>query len=512
MPIITPTSLEVVKKGQLIATVVSDQPLRLALENCNYLYRYHQPLHLSVIYNSTAAVTRTSEYHIPVTPSVDGIAYTFVQRWVCSAATQTVTVGVDYCTTYAGAGTVWTNLYSAAVVSAGAGTLTRSTSAAYTVPSNALAVRVTLTAPGAGTRTDHGLLMWPTAAAPTVGVKTSGFIPFDDGLIDSADGAAVHEEWLQRCAVSSRAIAADRKQCAFAFVQEFLATPAFVCSDTILGSATAGYALPAVRVYLPSGGAKTLTVKAIASVSAGSTVDRVRLSAVGDNSVLLDAAGGIDSASVGVQTTGDGFAAAVDVLLTAYNTATNSTKIYAVVAWWTPPQDADNIVGWLAKKWPLAQAAYLSAAARRVEGVALGPYCGPGHLFDGISTGLTTRYHAAQFAPGADKGRAAITRSWEPQTSQATVTQHDLTSTTAAAIIVQVPWVAGTTAPPSPAWGTIPISSNLTITGGDDLSASGNGSIHLTQQDTPGNEAYSITYATGISLWLWKQTADLEAL
>ena len=513
MPIITPTSLDVVKKGQLISTSVSAQPLRLALNNLNYLYSYHKPPHLSVIYNSTAALTRNSEYHIPVTPSADGIAYTFEHRWQCSAATQTVTVGVDYCTTYAGAGTAWTNLYSTAVVSGGAAALTRSTSAAYTVPATALAVRVTLTAPGAGTRTDHGFLMWPTAAAPLVGVKASGFIPFDDGLIANTNGPAVHEEWLQRCAISSRSIAADRKQCAFAFVQEYTATPAFVCSDTIKGNGTAGYSLPAVRAYLPSStSGQTLNIKAIASVSAGSTADRIRFSLVGGNSVLLDAAGGIDSDSMTMPSTGQGLAAAVDVLLTAFNTATNSTKIYAVVVWWTPPQPANNILDWLAGKWPLAQAAYLSAAARRVEGVALGPYCGAAHLFDGISTGLTTRYHAAMFAPGADKARASITRSWVPSSSQATVTQHDLTSTTAAAIVVQAPWAVLGSAPPSSAWGTVPIASDITTTGGDDLTASGNGSIDLTQHDVPYLEAYSITYATGISLWLWKQTYDLESL
>lgn len=512
MPIITPPTLDIVKKGQLISTSVSAQPLRLALNNLNYLYSYHKPPHLSVIYNSAAALTRNSEYHIPVTPSADGIAYTFEHRWQCSAATQTVTVGVDYCTTYAGAGTAWTNLYSTAVVSGGAAALTRSTSAAYTVPDTAQAVRVTLTSPGAGTRTDHGFLMWPTAASPTVGVKASGFIPFDDGLIANTNGPAVHEEWLQRCAISSRAIAADRKQCAFAFVQEYTATPAFVCSDTIGGNGTGGYSLPAVRACVPGGVAQALTVKVIATVTAGSTVGRVKLSQVGFNSATLDATGAIVAGSLSAFAGGKGNAAFLNLSLTAFNTATNSTKIYAVVAWWTPPQPADNILEWMAGKWPLAQAAYLSAAARRVEGVALGPYCGAAHLFDGIGTGLATRYHAAMFAPGADKARASITRSWAPSSSQATVTKHDLTSTTAAAIVVQAPWVVIGSAPPSPAWGTVPIASDITTTGGDDLTTSGNGSIDLTQQDVPYLEAYSITYATGISLWLWKQTYDLESL
>ena len=507
-----PTSLDVVKKGQLIDSPVSAQPLQLALENCNYLYRYHKPPHLSVIYNSAAALTRNSEYHCPITPSADGIDYTFEHRWQCSAATQTVTVGVDYCTTYAGAGTVWTNLYSTAVVTGGAASLTRSTSAAYNVPYTATAIRVTLTAPAAGTRTDHGLLMWPTAAAPTVGVKSSGFIPFDDGLITNANGAAVHEEWLQRCAISSRALASDRKQCAFAFVQEYRTTPAFVCAG---GTGTAGYAMPPVRVYVPnatSGSGVSLTVKVIASVSAGTTTAKVKLASTGAASLTLDATGAIVDGTLVAGKIGDGFAAYFDAALSVFSTTGNTTKVYAVVAWWTPKQPTDNIVDWLAGKWPLAQAAYLSAAARRVEGVALGPYCGPGHIFDGISTGLTTRYHAAMFAPGADKARAAITRSYTPWSSQASLMQHDLTSTTAATIVVQVPWIVSSSAPPIPAWGTGPISHDLTVTGGDDLTTSGNGSIDLTQQDVPYLEAYSITYATGISLWLWRQTADLEAL
>lgn len=334
MAIVVPTGVGIVPQWQTVLPQMVSQPLQTALRNLNYLHVYHRPALVTACMNSDPLLTRTSEYHVPVIPSADGLRYTFETRFVCSNGTQTVNVSWDYCTTYAGGATVWTNLTANNVVTGGAGTLTTRTDANLTIPATAVAVRLTLTAPAAGDRTDHHMLVYPTPSNPTSTAYASGFRSFDDGLFLAANDAPVHTEWLNRCKSSAAAVLTDRKQMAFAFVQEFRTAPRLVRST---GDLEGVY--PLARCFLPNQkGTATLDVRVIAGVSAGGTADLISLSQVAGAKAILTASGSIESDSLVVQIEGNGLLAGGDLQFGLKYTAGNTTRPFAVVAFYTPGQ------------------------------------------------------------------------------------------------------------------------------------------------------------------------------
>lgn len=506
MAIAPVTALVVAKKGALMVPPMATEPLTEILNNLHYLWQKHTPPLLSVVYNTEAATTRSTIYHVPIMPSADGVKYKFEHRFCCSAASQTVAVTVDETDAYAGAGTVWTQIYTQNVTSSGTpDALTTSVSAAYVIPADAVALRITLANPAAGNKTDHHLLVYPAPDAPVAGVQTSGFKPFDDGIMASADKAPIHEEWIQRAAISARAVAEDRRQCAFAFVQEYRSAPAFSCTDAVFGDSDTGYVFPTVRAYLPhAAGPQTLFWRAIGEVTAGSNSGLIRI-----GGLQLDADGAINSDSASVNIIGDGLQAHVDLTLSIANTSPNTTRVFAVVAFWTPPQPQDNIVSWQVKKWPVALAHMLADAAHRGESVAIGPYVGTAHLFNGQTTGLATRYLGAVIAPGAIKARAAISQCWDPSTDSASPTTSEMLSTSGGAVASQLPWpMAGHLG----AFGTVPAMSSIAELSNDDSASSGNNTITLTQANAPATEPLSITNSAGASFYVSRQIEDWEAL
>lgn len=509
---ITPvTALVVAKKGAIMVPPMATEPLTGILNNLHYLWQKHTPPLLSVVYNTDAASTRNTVYHIPIMPSVDspsstGLKYKFEHRFCCSAASQTVAVTVDETDNYAGAGTVWTQIYTQNVVSSGTpDALTTSVSTAYVIPADAVALRITLASPAVGTKTNNHLLVYPAPDAPAAGVQTSGFKPFDDGIMASADKAPIHEEWIQRAAISARAVAEDRRQCAFAFVQEYTAAPSFSCTDAVFGNADAGYVFPTVRAYLPhASGPQTLFWRAIGEVTAGSNSGLIRI-----GGLQLDADGAINGDSASVNIAGDGLQAHVDLGLSIANTSPNTTRVFAVVAFWTPQQPQDNILIWQPKKWPTAQAYMLGTAANRVESVAIGPYVGTAHLFNGQTTGLATRYLGAVVAPGAIKARASLAQCWDPSTDSATPTYSEATSTSGGAVATRVNW---TGSGHSGTFGTVPAMSALIDTSNGDGAATGDVTLSLTQANAPATEPLTVSNVAGASFYVSRQIEDWEAL
>lgn len=314
---------------------MTTQPLKMAMENINYLWQWHRPQLVSFAPHMSGAVARASEYHIPIIPSADGLRYSFEHRFSCSGISQAVTISVDYCTTYAGGGTAWSALYSAAETSDGTGgALTRKTHSNYTIPVTAVALRVSYTAPAAGTRKDHHVLVYPTPDVAAAGVQDSGFVPFDDTVIGHADGGAVHTEWINRCKRSAVAVLKDRRQMAFSFVQEFSTTPKEARTDK-----TAFWPMPAARLRLPwQSGTVTLQVYAIGAVTAGTTANLLRLAQMGGpgKSVLLAADGAIQTAQLQCLIDGTGPDAGVTLQAAYHTTSGNTTRPFSVVAFYQP--------------------------------------------------------------------------------------------------------------------------------------------------------------------------------
>jgi len=505
MPITTPASLVLTNKAKLLAPAMALEPLKSVMKNINYLWKFHTPPLLSVVYNTDALASRDTEYHIPILPSADGLDYVFVHRFECDQATQTVTVYVDTCTTYAGAGTAWTNVYSTAEVTAGANVVKISTSAAYTIAANVVAIRCRYTDPGAAGKTDHGVTMYPAPGDAVAAKKTSGFQSFDSAALDAATGAAITEEHIKRCASSSRAVAEDRRQCAFAFVQEYSSAPHFVCSDAILGSAANGYSLPAVWARLPQFSAHTITLRCIAEVSAGATAAKVKLGIQAGESTTFAASGSIESGTISLSTSNSILAGGGNFVLSANNTAGNSTRIFALIGWYTPIVPQDDIVAWASDNYPSAKAYLLATAANRVEALAVLPYCGTAHLFDGLTTNLRTRYLGALVGPGSERARANVSRSWTAGTNTSTYGPSTITGTTSA-VVTQVEWPLENSSSPTGTFGTLGAASDVVTSGDTDSATSGDTTIDLAQGTmVPYIEELTVTDMAGVAVFVSRQ-------
>jgi len=320
---------------------MAQEPLLVALKNCNYLMQWHRPPLVTHCYTADDALTRTSIYIVPVIPSADSLRYNFEHRFVCSSGSQSVTVTVDETATYAGGATTWSNIYSQAVTSdATGGDLTTHTKTLQAIASTTTALRVTYTAPAAGSRNDHHLLVYPAPGTTVAGLLTgSGATPFDDGLLAHADKGAVHTEWINRCKVTASAVLRDRKQCALSFLQDETNQ---TYQHSLLGADTF-YPLPTARVWLPNQGPVcTVDLRVLASVDGGVSSDLIRVRQAGGvpgaASVTFDALNAVESAQLALTMQGDGLMRYADVEIAVAHTAGNKTRIKAVTGYYTPGQ------------------------------------------------------------------------------------------------------------------------------------------------------------------------------
>jgi len=335
MTIDTPAAVNISTDSQLLLPGMKQQPLLRALQNCNFIIKHHRPPLVADSPVSSYGISRSSTYVTPITPSQDnptsGIRYTFVSTWVCSHATQSCTLSVDYTTAYAGGGTTWANIFSQATVSVGAGTVTIQTKADQSIPTNAVALRFVLTAPASGTRADHDFFVYPSPPDTVAGITASGAVPFDDGGLSHVDEWAVHTEFINRCKTTASAVLRDRKQRALSFLAEELSAG---YSRTTIDEWSP---LPAVRVFLPyQVGDVELDVFVLAQVSAGGTTDLIRVEQIDGQMFTTDADGAINSSTLTVTTKGAGAFAHADLRISLLETAGNTTIINAVCAYYTP--------------------------------------------------------------------------------------------------------------------------------------------------------------------------------
>jgi len=332
MTVDTPIKVQISKASALKLPEMAQEPLKTALENLNYLIRYHRPPLVDDCPMRSFGLTRGSTYVLPITPSADGLRYTFETRWiVLSAATQSVTVSVDSSDAYAGGATVWSNIFSQATTSAGAGTLTTQTKADQIIPADAEVLRYQISAPASGARDDHHFLVYPTPAATAAGrMAGSGAIPFDDGGLGHADEWPIHTEFINRCKVTAVAVLIDRWQRALSMLDEEL-------TAGYTGPASDGWnEMPPVRCYLPFQGPEVnLEVFAIAQVTGGTTAV-LRVGQVGGDSIELAATGQITGDTLTVKTKGTGAMTHADLRVQRYRTTGQTTYVNAISAYYIP--------------------------------------------------------------------------------------------------------------------------------------------------------------------------------
>jgi len=331
MAVDTPAKLGISKAHALMLPEMGQEPLKTALENINYLMKFHRPPLVDDCPFDSYGLSRTATFVVPVTPSGDGLRYTFETRWVCTHAGQSVTVIVDETDFYDQGATTWSNIFSQATVSGGAASLTTQTKADQVIASDTEALRYQITAPATGTRDDHHLLVYPSPANTAAGAQAgSGAVPFDSGGLAHADEWPVHTEFINRCKVSAVAVLIDRWQRAMSFVHEEL---------------TAGYApttidgwheLVPVRCYLPHQGPQVdLECFALGQVTGG-TEAVIKIAQVGGNSISLGASGNIEGDTLTVTTSGEGALTHADLKILWFRTPGQTTYLNALCAYYVP--------------------------------------------------------------------------------------------------------------------------------------------------------------------------------
>ena len=337
MSITTPAAIQVSTPGQLLVPSMLAQPLQRALENLNYLWKWHRPPLVDVCPNVTHLIDRHVMVY-PVTPSFDSLRYTFEHRLLTVSAT-TVGITVDYCTAYAGGSTSWTNIYTATAGTTTAGVLWAQVDHNHVIPHDAVALRVSYLT-GSGNYLPHHLLVYPTPDVASAGITQSGFTPFDDGLLVGTTGAAVHTEFLNRCKRSALTLLKDRRQQVLSFLQVETGTTltlpnALTVNDDWQDSPTA-------RLFFPhQSGAVEIWVSVLADVATGTNTDLVRVRQLGGTpnpmAVTFNADGAINTLplTLTLQDPG-GLHAYADVAVGIKSVAANRTQLRAVSACWRP--------------------------------------------------------------------------------------------------------------------------------------------------------------------------------
>lgn len=334
MAIVTPTNLVPVPVDSIALSNVAGK-LATVLQNTNYLYRYHRPAALSVAYWCQAEITgRNARFTIPFNPSVDNLSYVLRHHLLATSVFggATITASVETHTVAGG----WIAAASDSTTIAAGSNQHAIVDHHFAIGSDVDMLRVTY-GTTAGWFTPHHLLAYPYASSPTVGIKQSGFIPFDDGILVGAVGGAVHTEFLERAQANALSVLRDRAQCAFAFVQED--NHLYMVTKPDGGASLNWTVFPTARVgFCGQSGELTLEVSMLSDVSRGTArTNLVNLYQVGGSSCTCTSSGNLETTTLKVEVDGGALDAYADLELRAKAPDTlTQTWVYAVVAWWRP--------------------------------------------------------------------------------------------------------------------------------------------------------------------------------
>lgn len=331
MAITVPTELVIVPGAALVQPPMAANPLDTILKNSNHLYRYFRPPLVSFVPIDGVA-SRDRSYVVPVVPSADGLSYTFQHR-ILPATTGSVDIKVEG-NSGVDPSSGWSTLYGPASSGSLTGGAWATVAHSATLAPTVTMLRISYLGAGADLTIGH-VLAFPAPSSVASGVKPSGFIPYDDGLL-SVSGAPVTTEMVNRMRTNALAVLRDRRQVVASLVQQY---------DTSAPWSN-GYAAPSVAVAdqpmrigksvatLPGQTRAGLTLYAVANVSGGATADLIEV-LLGSVSVRLGATGLLVSESVTVDLPG-GAAATLPVEVRTHHTTGHSCYLQSLVILWRP--------------------------------------------------------------------------------------------------------------------------------------------------------------------------------
>ncbi len=321
----SPSQAEILPLSAFVLPPLAVEPLRTIARNVNAVWLYHQPPHVQAMpADEYHAGVTSAQYVIPISPSADGLPY-FAE--LALSPLVTVTRTYEYSATGA-LGGAWTSIGSYAGSTGASGIVQDSLSA---IPAGSRGLRVTLSS--ASAFFPMAIVVYPRPTSVPAGVQPSGFVAYDDGILEGAAGAPLHQELLDRCRRSPLAVWHDRLQCGLSLVCE-LNERAGHAAD----AAGAGvWRLASARIRLPGyGGPTTFKVRAIAEHDSGAPVSdviTVRLSGVDAASVTLDATKQTESGTIKVTPAGTGIEAYVDAEIEIRSGGSGKTYLHGLCIW-----------------------------------------------------------------------------------------------------------------------------------------------------------------------------------
>ena len=324
--------MTITSESAFVLPPLAKEPLHTALTNVNAVWLYHSPPLVQGLPADDFGTypTAAATYLIPVTPSADGLPYLFKMAFTASkTVTRTYYTSTDTAisgATYSSIGTV--------SGSTGASGLT--TDGPYTISASTTHIKITIST--ASTVFPMALCVYPDV--PSIGVRSgaqpSGFVAYDDGVLNAATGAPIHKEFFDRCRQSSLAVWHDRRQNCYSLFANTTPNEPAGQVDAIKVATAHTQQGPIARIRLPGyTGPTRLSVKAIAATSGATVSGAIAISAKGKDSaaLALDASGSIVSGDLTVTPEGGGLESFVDVSLTISGKATADVTLYSLMIW-----------------------------------------------------------------------------------------------------------------------------------------------------------------------------------
>jgi hypothetical protein len=434
MAVTYPSAYAITSTAEFILPPIDDSPITTAMLNGNAAFELHRPSPLTTVYTVNTGLTRASSFRLPISVSADGISYNF--RHIVRTGTGTTAITITVEEQSGGGG--WTTKYGPTATAAGASTVV-DVSHAATLTAGIDEIRITYSR-GADPYTPDSLTVRPGATGPST-IQTSGFWPYDDGLL-TATGAPINTELMNRPLRNARAIYNDRDQCVLSFAQEDNGTPANVRYDLTAGSAPAdepqlfGVVTAAVPFWPKS---RTVNISVLATVDGGTSTNLIRIRTPFGASATFDASGSIERGTLEVQVQKYGTAQAyVTFILEGSATSGRKTYLHAVTGAWEPDEPTDLLIQ--SATHP-ASIEILATAIRSVENLLLAPWAQPALMFEGNTSGLDTRRWVCSVPPATQRMSLMLSRAGaesgtaQTDTTIATTTTSGIPASPAAKLV-----------------------------------------------------------------------------
>ena len=223
---------------------------------------------------------------------------------------------------------------------------------------------------------------------------------------------------------NARAVVNDRKQCVLTFAQEDNGTPANVRYDLTAGSAPADKpqtfgivtaAVPFAERFI------TVSVSVIATVDGGATSNLISVRSVGGNSATFNATGNVERADLTCFVEGHGGPQArITFIVEGLATSGRKTYLHAVTGTWTQTEPTTLLI---TPAIAPASIETLATCVRSVENLLMRPWAQPALMYEGNTTGLSTRRWIASIPPGVQRMNMCLSRATAANgTTQASTT------------------------------------------------------------------------------------------